>query len=356
MPAITTPPPPDNQHRASQARLIAALRSHKASGARFAFAIAAGALLAPGAVLTSNNVAQASPAPAVALLPNVSSHYSFSTLGDPADPAFNQLLGINDFGAIAGYFGSGSPAATHPNKGFTVAPYNAKLFTNENFVGSQQTQVTAVNDWGNTVGFYATPSGANYGFLDEDGVMSSVSDPLTSSKPPVDQLLGLNDNGQAAGFYNDAKNNSHAYTWDRVTRVFTPINPPGATSATATAINDHGSVAGFYTNANGNIVSFIKQGQHWVTVAVPGSATTEIFGLNDEGVAVGMYVGQHKQTYGFIYAGDVIKTISDPDGVGSTVVNGVNNLGQVVGFYTDSKGNTDGFVAYDRPVGVPTAS
>src|SRR4051794_31731419 len=41
--------------------------------------------------------------------------FSFKTLDDPADPTFNQLLGINDSGVIAGYFGSGD--AGHPNKG-----------------------------------------------------------------------------------------------------------------------------------------------------------------------------------------------------------------------------------------------
>jgi hypothetical protein len=300
--------------------------------------------------------AVADAAPATPALANASSHYSFTTLGNPADPTFNQLLGINDFGAIAGYFGSGSPAATHPNKGYTLTPYSASRFTNENFMGSRQTQVTAINDWGNTVGFYATAAGANYGFLDEYGTFSSVRDPLTSSNPPVNQLLGLNDNGQAAGFYNDSKGNSHAYIWDRVHGLFTAINPPGATSSTATDINDQGAVGGFFTAANGNIVSFIKQGPNWTTLLVPGSSTTELFGLNDEGIGVGMYVGKHKQTYGFTYERGTMKTISDPHGIGSTVVNGLNNAGAIVGFYTDSAGNTDGFVANDRPVGIPSST
>ena len=344
-----TPTTPDRQNQTKRPRRarIASLRSRKASGARFALAIAAGAALAP---------VTAAAATAAPTLSNASSHYSFLTLGDPKDPTFNQLLGINDFGEIAGYFGSGSPATVHPNKGYTVAPYSANTFTNENFTASQQTQVTAINDWGNTVGFYALPSGANYGFLDEDGVLSSVSDPLTTSKPPVDQLLGLNNNGQAAGFYNDAKGNSHAYTWDRMTKAFTPVTPPGATSATATAINDHGAVAGFFTEANGNVGSFIKQpGGAWTMVAVPGSTMTEIFGLNDEGVAVGMYTGAHKQTHGFVYSGGTLKTVDDPNGIGSTLVNGLNNAGDLVGFYTDSKGNTDGFVAAPRLVGIPVA-
>ena len=229
------------------------------------------AALAAGALLPAQ-VASAAPArtadvPAVV---NASANYSFTTIDDSADLTFNQLLGINDFGVISGYFGSGNPAATHPNKGYRVAPYSGATFTSENYPGSQQTQVTAINDWGNTVGFYASTAGANYGFLDEDGVMSSVSDPNTTSSPPVNQLLGINDNGIAVGFYNDSKGNAHAYKWARQTKQFTPIDPPGATSSSATGINDHGTVAGFFTAANGNTAGFIRPGHQVDHHRVPG--------------------------------------------------------------------------------------
>ena len=39
--------------------------------------------------------------------------YRFETLNNNNDPTFNQLLGINDFGVIAGYFGS-SPVRCRP--------------------------------------------------------------------------------------------------------------------------------------------------------------------------------------------------------------------------------------------------
>ena len=38
-------------------------------------------------------------------------------------------------------------------------------------------------------------------------------------------------------------------------------------------------------------------------------------------------------------------SIDDPNGIGSTVVNGINNAGDLVGFYTDAAGNTDGMLA-----------
>src|SRR5450631_3212559 len=56
----------------------------------------------------------------------------FQTLNDKADVTFNQLLGINNNGVIAGYFGSG--ASGHPNKGYTLRPsYGQGNYTNENF-------------------------------------------------------------------------------------------------------------------------------------------------------------------------------------------------------------------------------
>ena len=79
------------------------------------------------------------------------------------DPTFNQLLGINDSGLIAGYFGSGE--AAHPNRGYRVsAPYGQGNFHSENFPHSAQTQVTGLNNTGITVGFYVDSAGAQQGF------------------------------------------------------------------------------------------------------------------------------------------------------------------------------------------------
>ena len=78
--------------------------------------------------------------------------FKFRNITNENDPTFNQELGINNHGVIAGYFGSG--AAGHPDKGYTVVrPYKHPFnFTNENFPGSVQTQVTGLNNSG-TSGF-----------------------------------------------------------------------------------------------------------------------------------------------------------------------------------------------------------
>src|SRR5215472_15761495 len=116
------------------------------------------ATLASGATMVSlaltSAQAQASPSAAANI------HYHFRTINNDNDPTFNQLLGINDKGKIAGYFGSG--AQGHPNKGYTLTPpYRQLDFRNQNFPGSKQTQVTALNTNGIQVGFYSTNNKAN---------------------------------------------------------------------------------------------------------------------------------------------------------------------------------------------------
>jgi hypothetical protein len=147
-----------------------------------------------------------------------SSGWSFSTLNNGNDTTFNQLLGINNRGQIAGYFGSG--AAGHPNKGYLLnLSRNGSWFANENFPHGIQTQVIGINDLGTTVGFWSNQNTAsmtndNFGFYAWGGHFHSVNFPTrNNASPPVNQLLGVNDENVAVGFYTDAKGNNHGYTY-----------------------------------------------------------------------------------------------------------------------------------------------
>ncbi len=114
------------------------------------------------AALTAGTGVALAPAAAHAASPH---SYTFRTLDDQADPTFNQLLGINNSNVISGYFGKGSHK--HPNKGYVLnPPYGQGNYTNENFPGSVQTQVVAINNTGDTAGFWVQGNGTNKGFID----------------------------------------------------------------------------------------------------------------------------------------------------------------------------------------------
>jgi hypothetical protein len=276
----------------------------------------------------------------------------FKTLNDNADPTFNQDLGINDKGEIAGYFGSGTPATVHPNKGYTLTPnYNQGDYHNENFPGSNQTQVTGLNNWGLTVGFWADPNGDNFGFAEYHGHFEAIFDPNAPTPvwgtPSVQQLLGVNDYGRAAGFYTDANGNNHGFVFDIAKGSFDAVNVAGFSSVTATGINNAGDVSGFVSNGGGSI-GFVREDSgrfDWLT-GPQGASNIQALGLNNEHQVVGSFVGSDGNTHGFLYSlqGHNYVTIDDPNAAGSTVANGLNDKGQVVGFYLDHAGNTDGML------------
>jgi len=296
------------------------------------------------ATTASGSASDPSVAPQIQTTPN---GYHFTTLDNQADPTFNQLLGINNNGVIAGYFGSG--ATGHPNMGYTLThPYGQANYTNENFPGSAQTQVTAINQHGQTAGFWVDANGNNFGFILWKGHFTSYTDPNTG-KGTVNQLLGLNDSGYAVGFYTDANGLNHAYKLNRHNGHFTAIVPPDSTQAVATGITDDGAITGFLTLANGNTLGFLLRGKTFTEFSFTDSTNTMPFGINKYNQIVGVYVDAAGKMHGFLVSNvwehATFLSIDDPDGVGTTTVNGINDKGQLVGFFVDSAGNTDGFLA-----------
>ncbi len=311
---------------------------------RIAAAVAAPALSA--AALAGPAVATAAPTP-----PDGSANYSFQTLDNHNDPTFNQLLGINNTGVIAGYFGSGQ--AGHPNRGYLLLPsYGQDKYRGENFPGSAQTQVTGLNNRGITVGFWVDGNGNNSGFYAvHRHHFHSVDFPTNdNAKPKVDQLLGVNDSSIAVGFYTDSHGVNHGYSYNIARHHFHSIAVSGDTNVTVSAINDLGDVAGFASNASGVTEAFLLRSDgHLTKLSFPGASSTQAFGVNDGDVVVGDYQvgsGSTATMHGFTWApGFGFQTVNDPNGANATTLNGVNDRGDVVGFYVDAAGNTDGMLA-----------
>lgn len=311
--------------------------------------------LAPGALVAVALASAAVPAHALT--------FGFQDITNTADPTFNQELGINSAGTIAGYFGSG--AAGHPNKGYTVvSPYNSQAnFTNENFPLSVQTQVTGLNNIGTTVGFWSNSNlgvgmDSNFGFTDVGGTFTNVNNPNTATTAPVfNQLLGVNNSNIAVGFYVDAAGITHGYTYTIATMGFSPnINDPNAGTGmgqgtTAAAINNTGEIAGFYVDAGGATHGFLDNAGMFTTLDVPGAMSTSLLGLNDLGEAVGFDVDAMGAMHGIVCSVTALTCtqFDDPAGIGTTTFNGLNDLGQVVGFYVNGAGNTIGLLASPIP-------
>jgi hypothetical protein len=296
--------------------------------------------------------------------------WSFSTLDNRNDPTFNQLLGINDHDQIAGYFGSG--AQGHPNKGYLLLlSRRGSQYVSENVPGAVQTQVTGLNNRGVTVGFWsgqntASQMNANVGFYTWAGRFHSVAFPSrASSSPPVNQLLGVSDADVAVGFWTDSRGNAHGYTYSLIQHRFRAVTVPGAVSVTAAGINDAGVVAGFYTGPGGVTRAFTRGPAGRITrLTFPGASATQAFGINNLGEVAGTYMtgsGKSAESFGFTWTrGGGFRSVTDPLGRGTTTINGVNDAGDLVGFYTGPAGRTHGLLwaagHFTAPPAAPVAA
>jgi hypothetical protein len=298
------------------------------------------ALLAATALCAATHVAEAASA-------------TFTTIDNPGDPTFNQLLGITDNGTVVGYFGSGW--AGHPNQAYSIAPpYTA--FTSQNVPGAVQTQAIGVNG-SNIVGFWSgTNNGpgqdANYGFfkaVKTAHAQYTVVNGFTPNVPTTAQLLGVNAAQNAAGFYVDGNGISHGFVYGLSTYTYTQVLVSGAKQVMATGINANNLVCGAYTDAKGVTHGFLQPlgGGTTVTFSEPGAQITQFLGVNTAGEAVGFYqLTPNDITHGILYnpANGTLTQLDEPNGVGGTVINGLNNKGQAVGFYTDAAGNVHGMI------------
>jgi probable HAF family extracellular repeat protein len=285
------------------------------------FGTLVGALAAAIAVLGGHTGPVAAAAPA---------QYSFQKVASPQDPTFTQLLGINAGNTIAGYFGSG--ATGHPNKGFALGL--PARFSAENFPRSAQTQVIAIDNRGDTGGFYIDQAGATHGFTRVKGAFRTVDLPGTT----FNQLLGLDNHGRAAGFFQDAAGVDHAWIRD----AHGTFGVPAIANSQATGINDDGTVVGFTLRTATTSSGFVLRDDTLKLLNVPGSTFTQALGENNRGQVVGFSNDAKGNPHGFMYQAGRFRTVDVP-GATSTTINGINDRGRIVGFFTDANGNTVGF-------------
>jgi len=300
---------------------------------------------------------------------------SFFLLNNPGDSNFNQLLGISDGRVIVGYFGDGTVIA---NNGYVFVPenhYSAENFTNPTFLPggdfASETQAIGINNkpLADVVGFYTdNATGFTHGFLDTNGVQSPVDDPMGSAPnvtTPAQNLLGINDFGKAAGFWMD--NNGHENGFIVELNALTPsdstfieIPPstfPGGVATQASNITDNEDVCGFWTDGNGNNHGFFgRLGSRFnsfdVRLRGVTVTSTSAFGCNNRGQIVGSFTDSGGNVHGFVSSAGRFFQFDAPGssqtaafGVMGTMINAVNDRGDIVGFFSDGT-HVNGFAMY----------
>jgi uncharacterized membrane protein len=104
---------------------------------------------------------------------------------------------------------------------------------------------------------------------------------------------------------------------------------------------------GYWQNAAGTQFPFSVNGGVFTGLdsMLPANTSAQATGVNNAGDISGFYVDSGGVNHGFFLQQGVV-TILDFPGATLTQALGLNNLHQVVGFYMDAAGNTHGFL-YD---------
>jgi hypothetical protein len=248
----------------------------------------------------------------------------------PPNSASTSVVGINDIGDIVGNYDIGGSQF-----GF-IDDNNS--YTTIDVPNSITTQVTGINNSGEVVGSYFNGN-TWLGFIDQGGNYTTVNVPDSTST----FINGINSSGELVG--------SYGYDWGPNSPVFTSIDfsyaagnyttnilPPDTyVLGDSAAINNAGVVAGTYLDGSRTYGSFIEDGGNYTSVR------GLVAGINSAGEMAGNYdLNDPKSGMGFFDNNGAYQDIDVP-GSTNTVVTGLNDSGQVVGYY-DTGSSEFGFV------------
>ncbi len=239
-------------------------------------------------------------------------------------------FGLNNRGDIVGSFND----ATGSHAFFETGG----KFTTINPPGSGTSAVNAygVNDSGQIVLSVAVRPSlfGSHSFLYDHGIFS----PIDAPGPTLGtQVTGINNSGQIIGYFADSARVEHAYV--ETGGTFTLIEPPGTNNTIRpSGISNDGRIVGSFDDNNHG---FLYDAGIFTTLDVPGTRDGFPQGINTAG---GILVDA--DLHSFVYSGGNLTPINVPGALGGEASSmGINDIGQVVGYYTDTAGHQHGFLA-----------
>jgi YVTN family beta-propeller protein len=260
-------------------------------------------------------------------------NYSFLSL-DPPGSVNTVSQAVNGHGEIVGQF-QDSAGLVH---GYLRQGDGS--FVTIDPPGSILTDAFGINDAGTIVGIWQAQGGAFHGFI------RSASGVYTTSDFPgsVDsEFTAINSQGTTVGVYDLGILTTNISFVD-VRGVFTSFEDPAAAplETAATGINSANFVSGIFDDPAGNEHSFVRSANaQFHNFDFPLADFTDAYKLNDSGDLVGQYATNFPN-HGFVFSGATDLTgppspcqflsFDYPDS-GNSGARGINNLGQITGFY-----------------------
>ena len=282
---------------------------------------------------------------------------------------------IDSKGAYHGFVRSGSG---------TITDFNAPGAGTGAGQGTNIAGLGGIDTAGTITGPYVDSKDVFHGYIrSTTGKFTILNAPGAGRSKGQGTLAGnINKSGEIAGFYVDAADANHGFLWTSKTG-FTTFDAPGsgtgAGEGSATAffdgLNDSGEVAGNYVDAKLVFHGYVRSsGGVFSTFSAPKAGTdnkgcptgvackgTLASGINLAGTFVGLYVDERFVNHGLVRSSSGTITAFDVKGAGTdhkgcpaaapackgTFAQNINRSGVVVGYYVDENIVAHGFERSD---------
>jgi probable HAF family extracellular repeat protein len=97
---------------------------------------------------------------------------------------------------------------------------------------------------------------------------------------------------------------------------------------------------GNWVDAEGKLHGFLLNMAGFTLIDIPNALYTEALGINNHGQIVGFYLDANLRGHGFLWHNGTSTTIDAPNALFNTVTEDLNTRGQIVGFYDSFGGRT----------------
>ncbi|MBN1845535.1 MAG: hypothetical protein JW810_07615, partial [Sedimentisphaerales bacterium] len=247
----------------------------------------------------------------------LSVQYSLTDLGTLGGD-FSVALGINAGGQVVGYSGDDAGvtrAFLWENGAMSTLPTAT--------VGAETSYAYGISDSGSIAGTMKLTTGEIRGFYFNGSTVTNIH---TVANGYASYVWALNDAGQVVGNYNDGSHD-HAFLWDSTDGM----QALGTTYGKAYDINGAGRVAGQTLAGTGYNHACVFQSGTVTDIHALSTTDSSALGLNDVGQVVGWYRYQFNDTHAFVWDSisgmQDLGTLGDDNGMAWSI----NNSGQIVG-------------------------
>jgi uncharacterized membrane protein len=246
---------------------------------------------------------------------------------NPPGASYSFAFGINNSDMVVGSY-------TDAHGTYRGYLYDGDEYRTIVFPGATSfTQANGINDMGTIVGDFVGRDQLTHGFLLAGGRFARYD----AKRGASTWISGINNVGNVTGYVGNNGNTQGLVKIGRGVKFFTFHGY----ATYAFSINASNTTVGFFIPPPFHAThGFIRAASGTISqLDYPGSLTTNCLGINDAGEVTGFYLDDHNASHGFTYRNGRFHASSLPD------IAGINNGGSYVGSVTSPRGKTTGYLS-----------